>query len=85
MASSGTPTYVFPRNCIRIAQLRPAVTWGARDLDLMFLIKLTPPFDRFRRKGVHSRHMTTHSWTGWLTWIGICTAIWALAFVIAEV
>ncbi|KAI0636550.1 transmembrane amino acid transporter protein-domain-containing protein [Trametes polyzona] len=39
----------------------------------------------FRRKGVHSRHMTTHSWTGWLTWIAICAAIWALAFVIAEV
>ncbi|KAI0362578.1 hypothetical protein OH77DRAFT_1416854 [Trametes cingulata] len=39
----------------------------------------------FRRKGVHSRHMTTHSWTGWLTWIAICFAIWILAFVIAEV
>ncbi|TBU50271.1 transmembrane amino acid transporter protein-domain-containing protein [Dichomitus squalens] len=39
----------------------------------------------FRRKGVHSRHMTSHSWTGWLTWAAICTAIWALAFVIAEV
>ncbi|KAI0707703.1 transmembrane amino acid transporter protein-domain-containing protein [Earliella scabrosa] len=39
----------------------------------------------FRRKGHVSRHMTSHSWTGWLTWIGICTAIWALAFIIAEV
>ncbi|KAI8982797.1 transmembrane amino acid transporter protein-domain-containing protein [Trametes punicea] len=39
----------------------------------------------FRRNGVHSRHMTTHSWSGWLTWIGICVGIWALAFVIAEV
>ncbi|KAI0748424.1 transmembrane amino acid transporter protein-domain-containing protein [Daedaleopsis nitida] len=39
----------------------------------------------FRRKGRVSRHMTTHSWTGWLSWIGICTAIWTLAFIIAEV
>ncbi|KAI9065461.1 hypothetical protein FKP32DRAFT_1590639 [Trametes sanguinea] len=39
----------------------------------------------FRRKGVHSRHMTTHSWTGWLTWTGICVAIWTFAFIIAEV
>ena len=29
--------------------------------------------------------MTSHSWVGWSTWIGICVAIWALAFVIAEV
>ncbi|KAH9900929.1 transmembrane amino acid transporter protein-domain-containing protein [Cubamyces lactineus] len=39
----------------------------------------------FRRNGVHSRHMTNHSWTGWMTWIAICVAIWAMAFVIAEV
>ncbi|KAH9843113.1 transmembrane amino acid transporter protein-domain-containing protein [Rhodofomes roseus] len=39
----------------------------------------------FRRNGVASRHMTAHSWTGWLTWIGICFAIWTVAFVIAEV
>lgn len=29
--------------------------------------------------------MTSHTWTGWLTWIGICTVIWALAFIVAEV
>lgn len=29
--------------------------------------------------------MTSHSWQGWATWIGICSAIWALAFIIAEV
>ncbi|KAI0723816.1 transmembrane amino acid transporter protein-domain-containing protein [Cerioporus squamosus] len=39
----------------------------------------------FRRKGVRSRHMASHTWTGWLTWIGICAAIWTLAFIIAEV
>ncbi|RPD66561.1 hypothetical protein L226DRAFT_479331 [Lentinus tigrinus ALCF2SS1-7] len=39
----------------------------------------------FRRKGPSSRHMNSHTWTGWLTWIGICAAIWILAFVIAEV
>ncbi|KAH9852750.1 transmembrane amino acid transporter protein-domain-containing protein [Lenzites betulinus] len=39
----------------------------------------------FRREGVHSRHMTSHSWTGWLTWIAICFTIWTLAFIIAEV
>lgn len=39
----------------------------------------------FRRNGVKSRHMTTHSWVGWLTWIGICFAIWTMAFIIAEV
>ncbi|KAI0823591.1 transmembrane amino acid transporter protein-domain-containing protein [Trametes gibbosa] len=39
----------------------------------------------FRRNGVHSKHMTSHSWTGWLTWIAICVAIWTLAFIIAEV
>ncbi|KAH9931718.1 uncharacterized protein BXZ73DRAFT_90135 [Epithele typhae] len=38
----------------------------------------------FRRKGYTSRHMTSHSWTGWLTWIGICAAIWTAAFIIAE-
>lgn len=39
---------------------------------------------RFRRNGVASRHMTTHSLIGWATWIGICATIWTLAFVIAE-
>ncbi|KAH9952019.1 transmembrane amino acid transporter protein-domain-containing protein [Amylocystis lapponica] len=40
----------------------------------------------FRREdGITSRHMTTHSWTGWLTWTGISLSIWVLAFVIAEV
>ncbi|KAI0950224.1 hypothetical protein AcV7_008761 [Taiwanofungus camphoratus] len=39
----------------------------------------------FRRNGQKSRHMTSHSWTGWLTWVGLCIAIWSLAFVIAEV
>ncbi|KAI0780491.1 transmembrane amino acid transporter protein-domain-containing protein [Trametes elegans] len=39
----------------------------------------------FRRKGVHSRHMTSHSWTGWLTWIAICTGVWTFAWIIAEV
>ncbi|RDX46943.1 hypothetical protein OH76DRAFT_1355313 [Lentinus brumalis] len=39
----------------------------------------------FRRKGSRSRHMASHTWTGWLTWIGICCAIWAMAFIIAEV
>ncbi|KAL1947678.1 hypothetical protein VTO73DRAFT_13402 [Trametes versicolor] len=39
----------------------------------------------FRRNGVHSKHMTSHSWTGWLTWFAICFVIWTLAFVIAEV
>ncbi|EPS94778.1 hypothetical protein FOMPIDRAFT_1038729 [Fomitopsis schrenkii] len=39
----------------------------------------------FRRNGVASRHMTAHSWTGWLTWTAICLAIWAVAFIIAEV
>ncbi|PCH37939.1 neutral amino acid transporter [Wolfiporia cocos MD-104 SS10] len=39
----------------------------------------------FRRNGQASKHMTTHSWTGWLTWTGLCFAIWAIAFVIAEV
>lgn len=29
--------------------------------------------------------MTSHSFVGWATWIGICFAIWALAFIIAEV
>lgn len=29
--------------------------------------------------------MTSHSVVGWATWIGICVAIWAAAFVIAEV
>ncbi|TFY53426.1 hypothetical protein EVJ58_g9461 [Rhodofomes roseus] len=38
----------------------------------------------FRRNGVASRHMTAHSWTGWLTWVGICFTIWTIAFVIAE-
>ncbi|KAI0806633.1 transmembrane amino acid transporter protein-domain-containing protein [Fomes fomentarius] len=38
----------------------------------------------FRRNGHISRHMTSHSWTGWLTWIGICFLIWTLAFIIAE-
>jgi len=37
------------------------------------------------KNGEKSRHMTTHSWTGWLTWIGICAAIWVAAFIIAEV
>ena len=40
---------------------------------------------RFRRNGKKSRHMNSHSFTGWATWIAICFAIWALAFVIAEV
>lgn len=39
----------------------------------------------FRRNGVHSRHMTSHTWSGWLTWIGLCFVIWTLAFIIAEV
>ncbi|OBZ65707.1 N amino acid transport system protein [Grifola frondosa] len=39
----------------------------------------------FRRNGVHSKHMTSHSFIGWATWVGICFVIWALAFVIAEV
>ncbi|KAI0647479.1 transmembrane amino acid transporter protein-domain-containing protein [Trametes meyenii] len=39
----------------------------------------------FRREGVHSKHLTTHSWKGWLTWIAICSVVWAFAFVIAEV
>ncbi|GJE87015.1 amino acid transporter [Phanerochaete sordida] len=40
----------------------------------------------FRRNGgMHSIHMTTHSFTGWATWIGICFVIWTLAFIIAEV
>ncbi|KAI0672789.1 transmembrane amino acid transporter protein-domain-containing protein [Trametes maxima] len=39
----------------------------------------------FRRGGVHSKHMTSHSWTGWLSWIAICIIIWAFAFIIAEV
>ena len=29
--------------------------------------------------------MTSHSFVGWATWIGICFAIWTLAFIIAEV
>lgn len=40
---------------------------------------------RFRRNGMKSRHMNSHTTTGWATWIGICLAIWVLAFVIAEV
>ncbi|KAI0726673.1 transmembrane amino acid transporter protein-domain-containing protein [Fomitopsis betulina] len=39
----------------------------------------------FRRNGVASRHMSAHSWTGWLTWTAICLAIWSVAFIIAEV
>ncbi|KIP08747.1 hypothetical protein PHLGIDRAFT_507405 [Phlebiopsis gigantea 11061_1 CR5-6] len=40
----------------------------------------------FRRAdGSASRHMTSHSAKGWTTWVAICVAIWALAFVIAEV
>jgi len=39
----------------------------------------------FRRNGVASKHMTSNSFTGWATWIGICVAIWAAAFLIAEV
>ncbi|KZT70098.1 amino acid transporter [Daedalea quercina L-15889] len=39
----------------------------------------------FRRNGVASHHLTAHTWTGWLTWIGICLTIWVIAFVIAEV
>ncbi|TCD70291.1 hypothetical protein EIP91_004192 [Steccherinum ochraceum] len=39
----------------------------------------------FRRNGMKSRHMNSHTVTGWATWIGIVTAIWAAAFVIAEV
>ncbi|KZT09556.1 uncharacterized protein LAESUDRAFT_646364 [Laetiporus sulphureus 93-53] len=47
---------------------------------LWFLIR------RFRRDdGKASRHMTTHTWTGWLAWIGICFSVWAVAFIIAEV
>ena len=40
---------------------------------------------RFRRDGYKSPHMTSHTVVGWLTWIGICCAIWTLAFIIAEV
>ncbi|CAL1705414.1 unnamed protein product [Somion occarium] len=39
----------------------------------------------FRRDGVKSKHMTSNSLIGWATWVGICVAIWVLAFVIAEV
>ncbi|KAH8106923.1 transmembrane amino acid transporter protein-domain-containing protein [Cristinia sonorae] len=39
----------------------------------------------FRRNGMKSRHMNSHTVTGWATWIGIVTAIWLLAFIIAEV
>ncbi|KAK7693890.1 hypothetical protein QCA50_003463 [Cerrena zonata] len=39
----------------------------------------------FRRNGMKSKHMNSHTFTGWATWIAICLAIWALAFVIAEV
>ncbi|EKM55232.1 uncharacterized protein PHACADRAFT_255698 [Phanerochaete carnosa HHB-10118-sp] len=39
----------------------------------------------FRRNGVHSKHMTSHSFVGWATWLAICLVIWTLAFVIAEV
>jgi len=39
----------------------------------------------FRKNGVASKHMTSNSFTGWATWIGICVAIWACAFLIAEV
>ncbi|EPQ55513.1 hypothetical protein GLOTRDRAFT_60231 [Gloeophyllum trabeum ATCC 11539] len=35
--------------------------------------------------GSVSPHMSSHTRTGWLSWIGICFAIWALAFIIAEV
>ncbi|EMD38128.1 hypothetical protein CERSUDRAFT_113275 [Gelatoporia subvermispora B] len=35
--------------------------------------------------GTKSRHMTSHSVLGWLTWIGICVVIWVMAFIIAEV
>lgn len=39
----------------------------------------------FRRGDFKSPHMTSHTWVGWLTWIGIVSAIWTLAFLIAEV
>ncbi|THH23101.1 hypothetical protein EUX98_g8082 [Antrodiella citrinella] len=39
----------------------------------------------FRRNGVKSRHMNTHTFTGWATWIGIVAVIWLFAFLIAEV
>ena len=39
----------------------------------------------FRRNGQHSEHLTSHSFVGWATWIGICFIIWVLAFIIAEV
>ncbi|KAI0689778.1 transmembrane amino acid transporter protein-domain-containing protein [Cytidiella melzeri] len=39
----------------------------------------------FRRGGKHSRHMTSHTVTGWAVWSGICCVIWLLAFLIAEV
>lgn len=40
----------------------------------------------FRRNGgAHSIHMTSHSFVGWATWIGICFGIWVFAFIIAEV
>ncbi|KAF7799617.1 hypothetical protein EIP86_010855 [Pleurotus ostreatoroseus] len=41
--------------------------------------------NRFRRNGKDSHHMTSHTAVGWATWVGICVAVWAAAFIIAEV
>ncbi|EIN09912.1 hypothetical protein PUNSTDRAFT_86425 [Punctularia strigosozonata HHB-11173 SS5] len=44
-------------------------------------------FVRIFRKagGVKSRHMSSHTVTGWSSWIGLCLVIWTAAFIIAEV
>jgi uncharacterized membrane protein len=33
----------------------------------------------------NSRHLSQHTLVGWLSWLGILTGSWALAFIIAEV
>ena len=52
---------------------------------LFILLPRAHVLSSFRRNGQHSEHLTSHSFVGWATWIGICFIIWVLAFIIAEV
>lgn len=41
-------------------------------------------FVRIFRGTENARHMSSNTVRGWATWVGLCAAIWAAAFVIAE-